>query len=252
MKYILAFTLLFFLTTSDISHAKKTNTITFSSKDGLLITADTYVNNPASSPFIILFHQAGWSRGEYLDIAPKLNDLGFNCMAVDQRSGGAVNGVVNQTTKAAKKEGKDTIYVDALPDIEASIEYVKENYKPEKLIIWGSSYSAALVLKVAGDSPESVDGVLAFAPGEYFSRFGKSKKWIEDSAKNINDPVFITSAKAEESKWKAIFNSIKSDKKVSFIPETIGNHGSRALWKKFGDSEDYWKAVKEFLKKYFG
>ena len=34
--------------------------------------ADLYIAHDASAPFILLFHQAGWSRGEYLEIAPKL------------------------------------------------------------------------------------------------------------------------------------------------------------------------------------
>lgn len=250
MKYILSFALLLLISSNSLSFAVDSDTIFFPSKDGLMITADTYIIHPESSPLIILFHQAGWSRGEYLEIAPRLNKLGFNCMAVDQRSGGIVNGVENQTAKAAKKEGKEINYLDARQDLLASIEYVKKIYKPEKLIIWGSSYSAALVLQIAGENPDIADGVLAFAPGEYFSKFGKSETWIEDSAKNINKPVFITSAKAEATKWKPIFNSIKSERKISFIPKTQGNHGSRALWERFADSEDYWNAVTEFLKKY--
>lgn len=70
-------------------------TVTFETEDGLVVTADVYVSQPESAPFILLFHQAGFSRGEYRPIAPKLNELGFNCMAVDQRSGNMANGVVN-------------------------------------------------------------------------------------------------------------------------------------------------------------
>jgi hypothetical protein len=71
--------------------------ITFKASDGLQITADLYILNPSENSFIILFHQARWSRGEYLEIAPKLNKLGFNCMAVDQQSGGEINNIVNET-----------------------------------------------------------------------------------------------------------------------------------------------------------
>ena len=111
----------------------------------------------------------------------------------------------------------------------------------------GSSYSAALVLKVAGDIPELIDGVLAFSPGEYFSHQGKSKTWIRDSAKHINIPVFITSSRKETSNWQGIFDVIRSDDKNSFIPVTQGRHGSRALWKKYNDSESYWQAINQFL-----
>ena len=35
------------------------------------------------------------------------------------------------------------------------------------------------------------------------------------------------------------------------MPKTKGNHGSRALWSKFNDSNDYWHAVSKFLHQYF-
>jgi len=91
------------------------------------------------------------------------------------------------------------------------------------------------------------DAALSFSPGEYFKRSGKRSNWIQQSAQSINVPVFITSAKSEKGKWSDIFKGIKSKQKVGFIPETNGNHGSRALWNKFDDSSEYWLAVSEFL-----
>jgi len=100
----ITFSVFLFLILTQSSNAQG-ETITFPSKDGLTITADTYITNPDNkTPFIVLFHQAGWSRGEYNEIAPKLNKLGFNCMAVDQRSGGSVNGIQNETTALAQKK----------------------------------------------------------------------------------------------------------------------------------------------------
>jgi len=221
--------------------------IEFPSDDGLAITADMYLLENSEAPFIVLFHQAGWSRGEYLEIAPKLNSLGFSCMAIDQRSGKSVNDVDNETAIRAKKEGKPSSYTDAVPDLLAALKYVRYKYSPKTVIGWGSSYSSALILKLAGDDPKLVDGILSFAPGEYFEKLGKPSDWITTSARNISVPVFITSAREEKPNWINIYNSIKSDKKEMFIPETAGNHGSRALWEKFEDSESYWKAVKKFL-----
>ena len=230
-----------------LSGAVQPKSITFVSQDGLSITADLYlVHEDMSIPFIVLFHQAGWSRGEYQEIAPVLIELGFNCMAVDLRSGNEVNGVKNETAADALKAGKGTSYADALQDIISALQYARK-YGNGKIIAWGSSYSAALVLKIAGDYPEMVDAVLAFAPGEYFEKQGKSKTWIQDSAQKITCPVFITSAKDEEPNWISIFNKIGTKEKTSYLPKTDGNHGSRALWKKFSDSEGYWKAVKAFL-----
>lgn len=230
------------------TNAIDSKTITFPSLDGLEITADAYISHSdKNTPLILLFHQAGWSRGEYLEIAPKLNSMGFNCIAVDQRSGKAINGVSNETAQRAVKNNQATRYIDALPDIEAALHYANENYSESKIIAWGSSYSSSLVLQIAGDKPKLVDGVLSFAPGEYFSKQNKSKTWIRDSAKNINIPVFITSAKNEKNNWSAIYAAIKSEQKTSFLPSSKGNHGSKALWDQFDDSEQYWNAVSDFL-----
>jgi len=230
------------LAISAINTALAQNTITYPSKDGVTITADLY-KIKKEAPFILLFHQAGWSRGEYQEIAPKLNQMGYHVLAVDQRSGGKINEIVNQTHIAAKKAGKNTQYADAFQDIEASIAYIKKQYRPKKIIIWGSSYSSALVLKYAGDYPNTVQAVLSFSPGEYFN----SKNYISHSAKNITIPVFITSSKQEKSSWSDIYDVIPSSKKQFYLPTSNGNHGSRALWEKFDDHHGYWQAVIYFL-----
>lgn len=222
------------------------DTIRFPSEDGLMVTADLYIKkNDTTAPFIILYHQAGWSRGEYAEIAPRLNTLGFNCMAVDLRSGGKVNGVRNHTALRATTQHKKTSYEHALPDMLRAIEMVKKQFASGTVILWGSSYSASLALKIAGDWPDLVDGVLAFAPGEYFNTH--TKTWIQDSATHITIPTFITSARNEKPSWSDIFDAIPSKHKFSYLPPTPGNHGSRALWQQFPDNDGYWMAVEDFL-----
>ena len=229
-------------------------TITFPSEDGLDVTADLYLNlsrapNYKQEPFIVLCHQAGWSRGEYLEIAPKLVVRGFSCLAIDQRSGNKVNDVQNETAKRAKDANLGTTFPYAEQDMIAALKWARANHAEGKLLLWGSSYSASLALRIAGEHPELVDGVLSFAPGEYFEPIGKPNDWIESSAKKIKDPVFVTSAKFEFPRWDAIYAAIPGDK-VKFLPTSEGNHGSRALFEEFDDSPAYWKAVDQFLKQF--
>ncbi len=40
-------------------------TISFKSNDGVQVTADLYMAHKSDAPFIILFHKASYSRGEY-------------------------------------------------------------------------------------------------------------------------------------------------------------------------------------------
>ncbi len=218
--------------------------VEFPSMDELEITADVYLIPDKDAPFILLFHQAGWSRGAYREIAPKLNQMGFNCMAIDQRSGNEINGLKNETTARAKAKGLDIQYTDAYPDLQAAINYVYKEYKPTVLLIWGSSYSASLSLILAEKNMEMLDGVLAFSPGEYFKFEGKR---IADFAKNLQMPVFITSAQNEENYWKSIYEVIPSKYKMKFVPDFEGYHGSRALWQAHGGHEKYWDELKKFL-----
>ncbi|MDP4679533.1 MAG: alpha/beta hydrolase [Cyclobacteriaceae bacterium] len=241
------FFILIFSVISNAAHSE--DLIKINSGDGVEISADLYKVHPDSVPFIILFHQAGWSRGEYLETAPKLNVLGYNCLAVDLRSGKHVNGIDNKTVVSANRALKETNYIDAYQDIEATVLHVKEFLTKGKIIIIGSSFSSSLVLKYAGEYPENVDGVIAFSPGEYFGSSGKPNDFIQSSAKNIRCPSFITSARSEKKSWLSIYKSIEMDTKSYYLPETSGNHGSKALWQKFTDHKDYWNAMTEFLLK---
>lgn len=222
--------------------------VAYESTDGLEITADLYLAHAdLATPFIVLFHQARWSRGEYRETAPRLCALGFNCLAVDQRSGGEIGGVVNLTAVRATEQGLGSSYVEAWPDLLASLEHARESWAKGPLIACGSSYSAALVLKLAGEHPDLVDGVLAFSPGEYFVQMGKPATWIAESASAVDCPVLITSAREEQTSWRPIFDAIPAGKKACYVPETAGNHGSRALWSTFADSDGYWRALEAFL-----
>lgn len=237
--------------TKSDSRTETFKTIEIDSLDKLKITADLYAPHADSkTPFIVLCHQAGWSRGEYQEIAPKLNKMGFNCLAIDQRSGKGVNNVDNETTKRAAAAKKGTNFTDAEQDMVAAVQFVRQNHATGKVILWGSSYSSALALRIAGENPTLVDGVLAFAPGEYFARFGQPKDWVTQSAKKITCPAFITSAKNEFQNWKNIYTAIPGDAKSKFLPTTKGNHGSRALWAEKSDNKAYWDEVTPFLQQF--
>ncbi len=245
MKHILKFSFLIIITFIFISsYSQNKKEVTFKSKDNVQITADIYLTENINAPFILLFHQAWFSRGEYIETAPKLNELGFNCIAIDQRSGKKVNGINNKTYKDAQSKGMKTKYPDAFPDLEASLEYIKKNYNPKKIIVLGSSYSSSLVFILASKHKE-INAVLSFSPGEYFEFENKK---ISDWAKEVDCPVFIASSKKEAPECSEIFKNIKNRKSIQFIPKSKGFHGSKALWTKKEGNQEYWIAVKSFLK----
>ncbi len=220
------------------------NSLQFNSIDSLSIYADLYEIADKNAPIIILFHQARYSRGEYRTIAPKLNELGFTCLAIDQRSGEAVHGITNETHAEAIEKGKAVTYPDAYPDLEASLEYVKQHFPNKKIIVWGSSYSAALSFILTQKNRDDITAVIAFSPGNYFEFEGKK---ITDFAKEVTCPVFITSAGDEQEYWKSIYENLPSTSKQYYLPETPGRHGSSALLETTEGYEMYWAALQKFL-----
>ena len=223
--------------------------VDFATAGGIRAHADIYDSASRSATWIVLFHQAGWSRGEYREIAPKLANAGYRVMAVDQRSGRAVNGVRNETHhRAAKKRKLGTGYLDAYADLQAALSYARGKLGAKRVVVWGSSYSASLVFRLAAEHANDIAAVVAFSPGEYFERRGKD--YVETFAKRVTQPLFVTSSKAERPQVQPIFDAAPSDKKILFTPASRGQHGSRALWERWPDHDVYWAAVNGFLATY--
>ena len=225
---------IFMLTFVHYAYAEK---VSFNAADGLEITADLQKPDGEYSTLIILFHMAGASRGEYRDIAPVLNKLGYATLAVDQRSGNAFNGVKNET---AARGGGNIAYSKAIPDLVAASKWARANAGARQIGVLGSSYSSALVLALAGQDRQFADAVMSFSPGEYFG----DKRFVRKSLPNLEVPVFITSGKNETGNWKKFLKDITS-KSVGFVPKGSGRHGATALVSKDGD--EYWAALKSFL-----
>lgn len=216
-------------------------TITFLSLDSVVITADHYHTNN-NNPIIVLCHQAGWSRGEYLEIAPQLNELGYNVLAIDQRSGQTINGVTNKTVGSAVTMGKKYQFIDVKLDINAALDWSKNRYN-RNVILWGSSYSASLSLMIAAER-DDIDKVIAFSPGEHIP--GVS---VQGNISGIKAPAFLTSSKQERIQTEKLFDVISnSDYRKQYVPKWgEGQHGSRNLWSSTPNNEEYWTAVKNFL-----
>ncbi len=219
------------------------NTITFYAKDSVIITADTYYIKDIA-PTVLLCHQAGYSRGEYINTAKKLNELGFSCLAIDQRSGKAVNGIINQTAIDADNKLRNVGYAGAKQDVEAAIDYLYEINGNKSIILVGSSYSASLALLISSENSK-IKATAAFSPGEYLAGID-----LTNTIKPIEIPIFVTSSKREISPVENLVSKVRSDLVTQFKPKVKGLHGSKALWKENKGYQNYWEAFKLFLIKH--
>ncbi|MHB8484411.1 MAG: alpha/beta hydrolase [Candidatus Acidiferrales bacterium] len=202
--------------------------VQFKASDGVTIYADYYPAKDSSQPMILLFHQAHSNRYEYSTIAPRLESLGFSCLATDQRFGGTMFGEDNETDAHMSKVAAESHDVKGFEaDLEAALAWAHAKDPRGRVILWGSSYSASLVFVVAARHPAEVAGVLAFSPGEYFPNHATL---IEDAAKKVRVPVFITSENSADAVANAtkIFDAVASGNKVHYSAK-YAVHGSSTL-----------------------
>ncbi len=214
----------------------------FQSLDGLVISAKLY-KATADAPVIVLCHQARFNKFSYDGIAPKLVDMGFTCLAIDQRSGGPIGSTQNETKNRAVAQQLPTAYLDAEPDIIAAVNYAYEKFN-KPIILWGSSYSSTLALYIAMDNPK-VAGVISFSPGNYFK---DEKGSLTELLVGFKKPFFLTSSKREATGVSELIKQMElNDQQIQFIPEGSGHHGSRALWENQDGGQEYWDAITSFL-----
>jgi len=190
----------------------------------------------------VLFHQARSSRGEYVLIAPQLQKAGYVCLAIDQRSGDHWSGIRNETAARARIENKPAAYIDARPDLDAAVAWIRAQGYTGKLAVVGSSYSSSLAIFLGADSKE-VSAVVCFSPGDYLPPRGS----ILTAAKRLTKPTLIVCPPKEERQAQAVFDPIAAEQK-QIIVQPEGVHGASTL-DRSPTREDLWTQLLAFLGK---
>ena len=212
--------------------------------DGTTVFAELHRADDKAKGVVLMFHQAGSNLHEYDPIAPRVVDLGYDCLTVDQRAGGNMWNSVNRTVA---QFSTDQSYSDAYPDLEAALAWA-EGQEYETILAWGSSYSASLVLRLAAENG-SVDGVLSFSPGEYFDTEGLVAGWNSE----ISVPCLFAATSAElQGGAGDIYNAApKTDMRIGdmMFGAKTGRHGSSTLHEELNPDSNgmYWKGVERYL-----
>ncbi|WP_341204501.1 alpha/beta hydrolase [uncultured Sphingomonas sp.] len=215
--------------------------MTLTAADGKTVFGRLYrAEHPKAT--ILLFHQAGSSKDEYRTIAPRLVAAGYSALAIDQRAGGALFGPNETSAQYPRPAG----YLEAVPDMQAAIDWATQQHVP--VILWGSSYSAALVFPLGVRNAGKIAAILSFSPGEYFD----DKQLVKRAAAQLSVPAYITGAanSDETTAAKSIADAMSSRLVTRYVPKH-GVHGASTLIavKDPQGAEDNWLPVLAFLRK---
>lgn len=232
----------------DASAQVRTEQLTLLAADSVTVFAT--LHEPAAAgqhPLILLFHQGGGSgEAEYAPIWPRLVDAGYAVLITDQRSGGDRFGEPNRTVEALGHS--DTPYCDVYPDLEAALDWATSAARFDTIIAWGSSYSATLVLRLAAEHPDTIDGVLSFSPASG----GPMTCSPDEYAAMVKAPVAVFRPEREAAieTVAADLESFRAQGHTVFV-SVPGSHGSSMLVdSRVGAStEDTWEVVWTHLKR---
>ena len=182
---------------------------------------------PDSAPLIVLFHQGGSNaRAEYGPLIPWLNENGFRTIAWDLRVGGDIYGLTNRTADA-RLPTKPTSYCEGFPDMHAALEASLAHAPSGQAIVWGSSYSGALVFHLAAEVPGKLSRVISASPAN-----GPPMVDCLPQARldELQTPAFVLSPRSEmdtekDFEEKAAFEAVG----VPVLVLEDGIHGSSML-----------------------
>ncbi len=228
-------------------------TVAFPSADGLEITADLYEGVARETPTVVLFHQSQSSRGEFGSIGPRLQQLGYNVVAVDLRWGGAWEGVTNETALrngtaeivARLEEGADGPWpaIDAsYDDMVASLNWLDgQGYVGPRFVL-GSSFSAMLVYRLGAE--EDVAAVMAFSPAEYDEA---RPELVRSWAHALHAPVLSFAAAGEEEMVSEVADAVSVEGSL-YLAGSVEGHGASILM----SDPEAWTAMTSFLAHHTG
>lgn len=223
-------------------------TVRFAGAEGEEVTADWYPARRGAAT-IVLAHQSMSSRGEYRQIAPRLVQLGYNALAIDTRWGDRDmwNGVANETARrhgtaaslAGPPAARRAIQDRSIDDIRAAVAWVRKRDGHAPILLWGSSISANLVLKLAAAEPD-VAGVLAFSPAEYHP---DTPDEIRRTVATVRVPTLVAYGRDERDAARPVFEGVAATFKRE-LRASHGRHGSSILL----DDPATWAGVRAFLR----
>jgi len=215
----------------------------------LTVHADILRAAGAGTTLLLLFHQGGGdARGEYAEITPRLTAAGYHVMAVDVRGGGDRFGPGHR----APPVDAQFSYCDAVIEVEAALDAARAEGFTGPLVLWGSSYTAALVLQVGARRTGEVRAVLAFSPATGPPMAGCDPAPYAARLVEAGIPVLAIRPRRETASElvQAQLTAFAQAGLPMYVPD-VAAHGSSILSasRAGGDVTPQWNHVLDFLRR---
>lgn len=133
-------------------------TVSFRTKDNVLIVGSHWVNENTTKPPVILVHQLGSDRHSFDPFAKKLFAEGYTILSIDMRGHG--DSIKRGETAVSFTQFTENDWKQLPQDINAAALFLKANNP----FIVGASIGSNATLQYAAEHP-SVSGIVLLSPG---------------------------------------------------------------------------------------
>ncbi|MBU0670645.1 MAG: alpha/beta fold hydrolase [Patescibacteria group bacterium] len=202
---------------------EKTYNLAFVTEDDMKIAATYYPSlGTVSDRGVVLVHSAGTDRREWVDLAQKLQNNGYEVITMDLRGHGLSEGNLKKFTEAD--------YQKMEFDLREAFEYLGDLKEDMRIAVIGSSLGANVGLKTAAQD-DRVQALILLSPAKDYLGVKVSKK----IQRYKNDLLIIFSQKDELSAndSKELFEKSKSENKEEWEIEKNA-HGAEMFEKEEG------------------
>ena len=141
---------------------------TITSPDGANLVGTFFGSAKPNSPALLLLHQWQSDRHSYDDFAKRMQEEGFNVLAIDGRGFGQSVKTTDGKTVSAGRSDDDVKLM--LGDVRAACDFLakQKDVDPTRIGIVGASYGSSLAIIYGADDPK-VKAIALLSPGlNYF------------------------------------------------------------------------------------
>jgi len=216
--------------------------ISLTTNDNIKIAANLYgVKNPVG--WLVLVHMMPSTKDIYADLAGRLQNLGYESLAIDLRGHGESDGGPNGFLNFSDSQHQKSIF-----DLEAAADYLMKTReaRPDKIVFVGASFGANLVLQYISGHSEFEIAVLLSAGLNY--RGVKTEPLVKN-LQNRQKVFFISSRDDDDNSqenselYQLLPENIKKDSEIKIYDS--GGHGTDML----ENQPDLIGLIVEFIKK---
>lgn len=205
--------------------------VSFTTSDGIKIAATHYKAQNPNGAAAILLHMRGKNRADWEDFAVKLNNSGFDALAIDFRGHGESGG--GNFEKFSQGDFQNLIL-----DVKAAHEYLQNKDPNLKIVIIGGSIGANTALNYAVQNPD-IKAVVLLSPGLDYMGVR-----TDETSKQIPVPVFLATSSNDQQSYSGLDTWKANIKNLETVTFTDAGHGTHM----FGPHPELADKIIEWLK----